>query len=129
MIGSRGEEGEGWGGRFPLAFVVLDFLKRPRLNWTYWPTNRGAVPTESRERDNTDPRLRGGEGGDKGERRGGDRGTQKGRRRGCKRGMEEREERAGGKERERERGYRPSTERETGGETGGREDTRSEEKG
>lgn len=56
-------------GFFFFAFVALDFLKRPWLNWTYWPTNRGSVPTESRDRDNIDPRLRwgGGAGGDGGE--------------------------------------------------------------
>lgn len=58
------------GGRFPLAFVVLVFLKRPRLNWTYWPTNTGAVPTESRDPDNTDPRPRGGEEGERGTKEG-----------------------------------------------------------
>lgn len=63
LIGSRG-------GRFPFAFVVLVFLKRPWLNWTYWPTNRGSVPTESRDRDNIDPRLRGGQRGGGGEREG-----------------------------------------------------------
>lgn len=52
---------------FFFAFVALDFLKRPWLNWTYWPTNRGSVPTESRDRDNIDPRLRGGVGGEGGE--------------------------------------------------------------
>lgn len=61
LIGSRG-------GRFPFAFVLLVFLKGPWLNWTYWPTNRGSVPTESRDRDNIDPRLRGGRRGGGGER-------------------------------------------------------------
>lgn len=86
-----------------MAFVVLVFLKRPRLNWTYWPTNRGAVPTESRDRDNTDPRLRGGEGG---ERRGEDtreesRGEKRCRRREAKTRRKRRQE--GEKEAEEER--------------------------
>lgn len=62
LIGSRG-------GRFPFAFVLLVFLKGPWLNWTYWPTNRGSVPTESRDPDNIDPRLRGGRRGGGGRER------------------------------------------------------------
>lgn len=78
-----------------MAFVVLVFLKRPRLNWTYWPTNRGAVPTERREGDNTDPRLRGG-GGRRGESR-----EEREKERGNKGGQERRWGRGGGGRRER----------------------------
>lgn len=51
-----GVMGSGGGGHFPLAFVVLVPVKGPRLNWTYWPTNRGSVPTERPGPDNVDPR-------------------------------------------------------------------------
>lgn len=65
----------GGGSRFPLAFMVLVFLKRAALNWTYWPTNsfgerswaaelfphRSNYREVTKYRDNTHLLLRGGE--------------------------------------------------------------------